>query len=399
MYNELLKLKQLSFLITIVITGIIPNLVSQINAQNIDPSEPIKSDSEIEVKKLDNNTIQYATSIEGLLTESANVPYVISNVSDSVVGIVIPSIAEAIPVGANPAFDGSGFVYDKEGNVSHIVTNEHVVSGFEEESLYVYFQDGSRYTASVIGTDPIADIAVLEIIWNVSKLLQPLTIGNSSNIQVGEEVIAIGNPFIGESYANLATKGIISKLRVEAESGDESGKILDAIVTDTVIAGGSSGGPLINNQGQVVGMTTASDDAQCCTYAVPSNAISRIVPVLIEKEEYIHPSIGLIPITLNSDPEVREAVPENIQGVIVDTIKRDGPAHKAGLRGSIVDEFGELNFGDIITAIDGKPIKSADEFNAVIDEHSVGDSVVLTLYRNGTLQSTIATLDPFEPNL
>lgn len=391
-----MKLRQLSFLI-IIVTGILPLLVSQTNAQSINPSEPTKSDSEVKAdKKLDSNIIQYATSIEGLVTESANLPYVINNISDSVIGIVIPSIAEAIP-GANPAFDGSGFIYDREGGVSHIVTNEHVVSGFEEESLYVYFQDGSRYTADVVGTDPIADIAVLEIIWNSSKSLQPLTMGNSSNIQVGEEVIAIGNPFIDESYANLVTKGIISKLRVEAETGDESSKILDAIVTDTVIAGGSSGGPLINSQGQVIGMTTASDDAQCCTYAVPSNTISRIVPVLIETEEYIHPSIGLIPITLNSDPDVRELIPENIQGVIVDTLKREGPAHKAGIKGSILNEFGELKFGDIITAIDGKPVKSADEFNAVIDEHSVGDSVVMTLYRNGTLQSANATLEPFEP--
>lgn len=377
-------------------------LLSQIqwNAQSTDLSKPIRTVNEIEVnKKLDNNTIHYATSLEGVLTGSANVPRVISNVSNSVVGIVIPFLAEAIP-GANPAFDGSGFVYNKEGRVSHIITNEHVVSGFEEDPLYVYFQDGSRYEASIIGTDPISDVAVLQIIWNASESLEPLTMGNSSNLQVGEEVIAIGNPFISESYSNLVTKGIISKLGVEAETGEdfgESTKILDAIVTDTVISGGSSGGPLLNNQGQVIGMTTASDDAQCCTYAVPSDTISRIVPILIEAGEYIHPSIGLIPVTLNSDPTARESTPENIQGVIVDTIKAEGPAHRAGLRGSTVDEFGEVNFGDIITAIDGKSVISADEFNAVIDQHSVGDSVNLTLYRNGTLQSVSATLEPFQP--
>ena len=178
------------------------------------------------------------------MTESANLPNVINSLSNSVVGIVIPFLAEKIP-GANPAFDGSGFVYDREGKISYIVTNEHVVSGFEEEPLYVYFQDGSRYTANVIGTDPIADVAVLQIIWNASNSLQPLTMGNSSNLQVGEEVIAIGNPFITESYANLVTKGIISKLGVEAETEEDFGvstKILDAIVTDTVIAGGNSGG-------------------------------------------------------------------------------------------------------------------------------------------------------------
>jgi S1-C subfamily serine protease len=394
-----LKERKLSFIIIIVI-GTLPILVSQAYAQSPNFSEPAGRTDEIEVnKKLDNSIIQYATAYEGSLIESVTLPSVIDKVSNSVVGIVIPSIAEAIS-GANPTFDGSGFVYDKEGKVSHIVTNEHVVSGFEEEPLYVYFQDGSRYTASVIGTDPIADIAVLEIIWNASKPLQPLTMGNSSNLRVGEEVIAMGNPFITESYANLVTKGIISKLGVEAETGDDfegSTRILDAIVTDTVIDDGSSGGPLINNQGQVIGMTTAADDNQCCAYAVSSNAISRIVPVLIEEQEYIHPSIGLIPVTLNSDPKARESIPENIQGVFVKTIEAEGPAHGVGLRGSTVNEFGEVKLGDIITAIDRKPVISADEFNAVIDQHSVGDSVNLTFYRNGTLQSVNATLEPFDP--
>ena len=110
MYDDSLKLKQLSFLITIVITGILPILVSQTSAQSINPSELIKSETEVESnKKLDSKTIQYVTSLEGSLTVSANLPYIINNVSDSILGLVIPSIAEAI-AGANPAFDGSGFV-------------------------------------------------------------------------------------------------------------------------------------------------------------------------------------------------------------------------------------------------------------------------------------------------
>jgi S1-C subfamily serine protease len=226
-----------------------------------------------------------------------------------------------------------------------------------------------------------------------------LVIGNSAELQVGEQVIAIGNPFLSDqSFANLLTTGVISKLGVEASVGDveTESSILNAIVTDAATADGSSGGPLLNLKGEVVGMNTAGDDnTPCCTYAIPSNTIKHIVPTLVETGEYIHPWLGLVPITLNVDSQSSESIPSNIQGVIVSYIDRDGPAHKAGIKGSIINQFDETEIADIITAIDGEPVATADEFNAYIDEHkSVGDNVVLSIYRNnGQTLNLTATLE------
>jgi S1-C subfamily serine protease len=246
--------------------------------------------------------------------------------------------------------------------------------------------------------------AVLEVITNASNTQQqqppePLTIGNSSELQIGEPAIAIGYPFIGEqSFSNLLKSGVISEIGIEVR-GFEKGEppILNAIITDAATAGGNSGGPLLNIQGQVIGMTTGGDeDASCCTYAIPSNTITHIVPVLVEKEEYIHPYIGLEPTTLSAGllAESFEDLPNTLKGVVVTEIDRGGPADKAGINGSITDQFGDPSSGDIITAIDGEPITTADEFNAYIDEHkSVGEKVMLTIYRNGQILNSPVTLE------
>ena len=329
-------------------------------------------------------------------TNSESIPSVIENATNSVVGIV-SSLSSESPAGVNPEFDGSGFVYDKEGRIVHIVTAQHVVAGFEEEPFYAYFEDGSRYIGKVIGTDPIADIAVIQIVWNETRPLVPMSIGNSSDLQVGEEVIAIGSPFLStQSFVNLVTNGIISKVGDEIFLSEiASPPILNAIITNAPIAGGNSGGPLLNDQGQVIGMILAADDGlQCCTYAVPSNTISRIVPNLIETGEYIHSYIGLTTATLNANQAIREMIPENIQGAIINDIIRDGPAHKAGLRGLAVNEFGEYEIGDIIMAIDGEIISTADQFDAAIDEKSVGEVIELALFRNGTVENVTVALEP-----
>jgi S1-C subfamily serine protease len=314
---------------------------------------------------------------------------IFKQVENSTVGIITESNN-----GSNLEFDGTGFVYDIRGDMLYIVTNAHVVEGFDE--VDVSFKDGSIHTAQVKGIDPQGDIAVLEIIWDVTSQQEqqqqqpptPLAIGNLTELQVGEQVIAIGNSFLSDqSFANLLTTGVISKLGVEAlliEDFDTE-SILNAIVTDAAITEGNSGGPLLNLKGEVIGMNTAADDdTPCCTYAIPSNTIKHIVPTLIETGEYIHPWLGLAPLTLNEYPQSSESISSNIQGVIVSYIDRDGPAHKAGLNGSTTNQFDEIELrGDIITAIDGEPVATADEFNAYIDEHKiVGDNVVLSIYRN-----------------
>jgi S1-C subfamily serine protease len=310
---------------------------------------------------------------------------ILKNVENSVVGIITERND-----GPNLEFDGTGFVYDAGEDIPYIVTNSHVVE--DNERVDVSFIDGSVYRAEVKGIDPQGDIAVLQFIGNVTNQQEqppsPLLIGNSSELQVGEQVIAIGNPFLSDqSFANLLTTGVISKLGVEYLQDDEfgTGSILNAIVTDAAIAEGNSGGPLLNLKGEVIGMNTASDDdTPCCTYAIPSNTIKHIVPTLIESGGYNHPWIGLTPVTLNADPQARQSIPSNIQGVIVSSIDRGGPADKAKLKGSIINQFDEREGGNIIIAIDGEPITTADEFNAYIDEHkSVGDEVDLSIYRNG----------------
>jgi S1-C subfamily serine protease len=229
--------------------------------------------------------------------ETSTVSNVYKKVENSIVGIVTPLTAETTDT-VEPIYEGSGFVYDKIENSVHIVTNEHVVRDFQ--TVKVVFVDGSAYTADVIGIDPEGDLAVLQIVWNETQQPQapePLEIGNSSMLQVGEQVLAIGNPFLSEeSFTNLLTTGIISKLGANPSVDDEGVlfNIPNAIVTDAGIAGGSSGGPLLNMQGQAIGMIIASEnETPCCTYAIPSNRITRIVPTLIENGEYTYPILGL----------------------------------------------------------------------------------------------------------
>jgi S1-C subfamily serine protease len=307
-------------------------------------------------------------------------------VANSTVGIITENND-----GSNLEFDGTGFVYETRGDISYIVTNAHVIQDVQDdEPVKVIFIDGRIHMAEIKGIDRQGDIAVLTIKKNVTseqQLPAPLVIGDSSELQVGEQVIAIGNPFIeDQSFADLLTTGVISKLGVEASYGDveTESSILNAIVTDAATAGGSSGGPLLNLRGEVVGMNAAGDDnTPCCSYAIPSNTIKHIVPTLIKTGKFIHPWIGLEPLTLNVDPQSGESIPSNLQGVIVSYIDRDGPAHKAKIKGSTINQFDEIEIGDIITAIDGEPVATADEFNAYIDEHKVvGDKVVLSIYRN-----------------
>jgi S1-C subfamily serine protease len=332
--------------------------------------------------------------------ESNTASNIYKKVENSIVGIVTPLTEEATDI-LETTYDGSGFVYDRiENNTVHIVTNEHVVQGFE--TVKVVFIDGSAYTADVIGVDPRGDIAVLQIVWNKNQQPQapePLEIGNSSKLQVGEQVLVIGNPFIDITYTNLLTTGIISKLRVSSdyEVNGALQTIPNAILTDAEMTEGNSGGPLLNMQGQAVGMATASnDETPCCTFAIPSNTITRIVPTLIENGEYIYPYLGIQ--FVNVTPDLLDQVlgdsQDNRKGVLVTKIDKDSPAHKAGINASITNQFGNITGGDIITAVDGNPITDAVEFGTYVREQKqVDDDIALTVYRNGDFLHLNATLE------
>jgi S1-C subfamily serine protease len=300
---------------------------------------------------------------------------------------------------------GSGFVYDKQG---HIITNNHVVG--DAKIVDVTFVDGNRYTAKVVGSDIYSDIAVLQIMQNTTaqqqqlqkqyqtSTLKPLHIGNSSMLEVGDQVIAIGNPF---GLSGTLTTGIVSAIgRILPAAAASGFSIPNVIQTDAPIGPGSSGGPLLNIQGQVVGMSTAGIPAIVgggIGFAIPSNTITKLVPSLIKNGTYIHPYLGLKGGTLTSDIIQNVtgliAISPNFKGIYVDTITKNGPADKAGIHGSTTDQYSKKHVGDIIVAIDGHPAVRIDDLISYIDQHkSVGDNLSLKVYREGQMLDLKAKL-------
>lgn len=277
---------------------------------------------------------------------------------------------------------GSGFVYDTKG---HILTNNHVVSG--SKIVDVTFTDGNRYTALVIGKDQFSDLAVLKIIENLTKPLNPLPIANSSNIMVGDKVIAIGNPY---GLDNTMTTGIVSQ--TGRLLSDPSGfSIPDTVQTDASINPGNSGGPLLNINGQVVGMNTAIISSGV-GFAISSNTMLKETPYLIQKGNYSHSYLGLTGTTLTSDLTSQfKSLSKTLRGVYINTIVKDGPADKAGLRGVTIDYYGKKHVGDIITAINNQNITKIDQLITFIDQHTKpGDTISLTVFRDGHHMDTKA---------
>jgi S1-C subfamily serine protease len=317
---------------------------------------------------------------------------IFKQVENSVVQItrkVPPSSILPIPESENTSALGSGFVYDNKGR---IITNSHVVD--DAKIVDITLVDGNRYTANVTGTDIFSDIAVIEIVENLTQQsppLNPLIIGNSSELEVGEQVIAIGNPF---GLAGTMTTGIISQTGRLLPDPQTGFSIPNAIQTDTIINPGNSGGPLLNMKGQVIGMNTAGLFGSGIGFAIPSNAITRIVPALIEKGNYTHPWLGLTAATLTSDlADSVEGLETNFKGVLVDSIVKDGPADKVGVNGSITDQYGEKRGGDIITAVDGHNVIQIEDFISYLEEQKkVGDKITLTIYRNGQFLDLEMTL-------
>ena len=311
----------------------------------------------------------------------------------------IPAAADPLNPQSNATTLGSGFVYDSQG---HIITNGHVVG--DAKIVDVTFVDGNRYTAKVIGTDIYSDIAVLQISQNNTQAQQllssvkPLALSNSSKLEVGDQVIAIGNPF---GLSDTMTTGIVSGVgRLLPAASGIGFSIPNTIQTDAPINPGNSGGPLLNTQGQVIGMNTAIFSAtgtfSGIGFAIPSNTIIRIAPALIEKGYYLHPYLGLNGATLTSDLSQNltgGAAATNLKGIYIDTITKNGPADKAGVHGSTIDQYSKKHAGDVIIGVDGHNIVRIDDLISYIDQHkSVGDNITLTVYRNGHAIDLNATL-------
>jgi S1-C subfamily serine protease len=324
---------------------------------------------------------------------------IFKQVENSVVQITskvppIPSNNPQNPQAPNTTALGSGFIYDKLGR---IITNNHVVGN--AKIVDVTFVDGNRYTAKVVGRDIYSDIAVLQVIENITQQpLKPLVIGNSSKLEVGDPVIAIGHPF---GLDNTMTAGIIGQTRYLLSIPELGVFTPDVIQTDAAINPGNSGGPLLDMKGQVIGINIgrigpvgSPGPYPGLTVAVPFSTIKRIVPTLIEKGIYVHPYIGLAGATLTSDlAETINGLPRNFKGILVNSIVKDGPADKAGVQASTIDKYSNTHGGDVITAIDGHAVVRIEDLISYIEEHKfVGNSMTLTIYRNGQMLDLKATL-------
>ena len=276
----------------------------------------------------------------------------------AIVEITVRGASEASPFGdgGQQQAQGSGFVYDEQG---HVITNQHVVSG--AESVEVTFWNGKTYDATVVGTDPSTDIAVLDVDAPASAL-EPLELGDSSQLEVGDGVIAIGSPF---GLEQTVTTGIVSALHRQITSPNDFA-IDDAIQTDAAINHGNSGGPLLDLEGNVVGVNSQieseSGGNDGVGFAVPSDTVAKIATELIESGKVEHAYLG-----------VATEDTENGDGAGIAEVRPGTPAESAGLRN-----------GDVVTEIDGTKVADADELRRLIDAKSPGDSVELTILRGGT---------------
>jgi S1-C subfamily serine protease len=270
-----------------------------------------------------------------------------------------------------PQGTGTGFVWDTAG---HVVTNFHVVK--DGSSYEVTLSDGTRWRAVKVGTEPDKDLAVLRIEAPADKL-RAIAIGESSNLQVGQKVFAIGNPF---GLDQSLTTGIISGLDREIKS--VSGRTIQGVVqTDAAINPGNSGGPLLDSAGRLIGVNTAiyspSGAYAGIGFAVPADTVNRIVPELIAHGKVIRPGIGIVPLP---DQIARR---NGIEGLVVREAPQGGAAAKAGLVGIIDTPTGRSVLGDVIVGVDGKPVRELDDLYQAVDKKKVGDEVVLDVVRNG----------------
>jgi putative serine protease PepD len=257
---------------------------------------------------------------------------------------------------------GSGWVYDSDG---HIVTNDHVVDG--AQSISVRFWNGKTYSAEVVGTDKSTDLAVIKV-DAPSSVLHPLQVGDSSDVQVGDGVVAIGSPF---GLEETVTSGIVSALH-RAITAPNNFTINDSIQTDAAINHGNSGGPLLNTQGQVIGVNAQiksdSGGNEGVGFSIPSNTIRSIASQLISSGKVEHAYLGV-----SVDASAATARLADIRPLT--------PAAKAGLKS-----------GDVVIAVDDKTISSGDDLTRAIDAHKPGDKITLTYKRGGSEHSVELTL-------
>lgn len=331
---------------------------------------------------------------------------VYEKVKDSVAMIKARVLVETVFGQRYASSQGSGFVYDAAG---YIVTNYHVVEGAVD--VEVFFPDKTAYKATIIGVDPYADIAVLKIDPG-DKVLYPLELANSSLLRVGQPVIAIGNPY---GFEATLTTGVVSQLgRCVISPGMRL--IPSVIQFDAAVNPGSSGGPLLDYSGKVIGITTAiyaqTGEFSGIGFAIPSNIAAKVAESLIRTGKYQHPWMGIDGVDVNMEVARLMNLPE-ARGFLITGVASNSPAERAGLRAgasaATISEGSICGFtvysneriyvgGDVILAVDGLKIFGIADLLAYLEEHKKpGDQITLTIYRNGQLLNLSLTLGAFPP--
>ena len=284
--------------------------------------------------------------------------------------------------------EGSGVIYKKDGDDAYLVTNTHVISGAKKVDIRL--ADGTKVPGEIVGSDTYSDIAVVKI--SSEKVSTVAEFGDSSQLAVGETAIAIGSP-LGSEYANTVTQGIVSSLNRHVSLKSEDGQAIstNAIQTDTAINPGNSGGPLINIQGQVIGITSSKIASNGGTsveglgFAIPANDVKNIIKQLEKDGKVTRPALGIHMVNLTnlSTADLQKLkLPDNVtSGVVVRSVQTNMPAN------------GHLQRFDVITKVDDKAISSTTELQSALYSHSIGDSMTVTYYRNGKEETTKIKLD------
>ena len=286
------------------------------------------------------------------------------------------------------ASEGSGVIYRKNENDAYIVTNTHVINGASKVDIRL--ADGTKVPGEIIGSDTFSDIAVVKI--SSEKVTTVAEFGDSSQLNVGETAIAIGSP-LGSEYANTVTQGIISSLNRNVSLKSEDGQAIStkAIQTDTAINPGNSGGPLVNIQGQVIGITSSKIASNGGTsveglgFAIPSNDAQNIIKQLESDGKVTRPALGIQMVNLSNvgASDLRKLnIPSGLtSGVVVRSVQSNMPAN------------GHLQKYDVITKVDDKEITSSTDLQYALYNHAIGDTIKITYYRNGKEETTSIKLD------
>ena len=269
-----------------------------------------------------------------------------------------------------PRGTGSGFMWDDRG---HVVTNFHVIQG--ASGAQVTLSDQSTWRAALVGAFPDRDLAVLRIDAPKEKL-QPIVLGVSKDLIVGQKVYAIGNPF---GLDQSLTTGIVSALNREIESANQR-TIRNVIQTDAAINPGNSGGPLLDSAGRLIGVNTAiyspSGASAGIGFAIPVDEVNRIVPKLIRDGKFIRPALGI----QAAPPQLQQAL-KLPEGVAIAGVLQNSPAQKLGLRPFLRAQDGNVILGDIIVGLDGKPVASLDDLLGLLEQRQPGETVSITILR------------------